>query len=202
MKRRTPDEDEDALFQQAMARAQAAPDDEALFLTALDEGAPPARPPAVGSPSSPAAAGDAEFDRELELFERALASESPPVGDRDAPVEQPTRTAESVTMRAVLRALRDGASGVDVTVDLHGMKQQEALTRVERALQTAHRDGHRTMLVITGKGYGSAERAVLREVVPEWMRTRFGHLVAEVSRAPKRLGGEGAVVVLLRRGGR
>jgi len=63
--------------------------------------------------------------------------------------------------------------------------------------------------VITGKGanqsaaksfYEEDERGVLRNVVPRWLREPdFAPLVVSFSPAPRRLGGDGALYVRLRR---
>ena len=65
------------------------------------------------------------------------------------------------------------------------------------------------MLVITGKGvdqaaaksfYEEDERGVLRQAVPHWLSDPdFAALVVSYSQAPRRLGGEGALYVRVRR---
>jgi DNA-nicking Smr family endonuclease len=65
------------------------------------------------------------------------------------------------------------------------------------------------VLVITGKGaeqaaaksfYEEDERGVLRNAVPHWLaEPEFAALVVSFSPAPRRLGGEGALYVRLRR---
>ena len=65
------------------------------------------------------------------------------------------------------------------------------------------------MLVITGKGadqeasksfYEEEERGVLRNAVPHWLaEPELAALVVSFSQAPRRLGGEGALYVQLRR---
>ena len=65
------------------------------------------------------------------------------------------------------------------------------------------------MLVITGKGaaadttrpfYESDERGVLRQAVPHWLAAPdLAPVVLSYSEAPRRLGGEGALYVRLRK---
>ncbi len=65
------------------------------------------------------------------------------------------------------------------------------------------------MLVITGKGtdpearrsfYEEDERGVLRQAVPHWLAAPdLAHVVVSFSPAPRRLGGEGALYVRLRK---
>ena len=71
------------------------------------------------------------------------------------------------------------------------------------------RGGLSHVLVITGKGadqaasksfYEEDERGVLRNAVPHWLaEPEFAALVVSFSPAPRRLGGDGALYVRLRR---
>jgi DNA-nicking Smr family endonuclease len=89
------------------------------------------------------------------------------------------------------------------------MKQREAHAALRRFLKSAQAKGHRHVLVITGKGadrtasrsfYEEEERGVLRQAVPQWLRLPdLAPIVVEFSAAPRRLGGEGALYVRLRR---
>jgi DNA-nicking Smr family endonuclease len=98
---------------------------------------------------------------------------------------------------------------VEARLDLHGMKQREAHAALRRFLKSAQAKGHRHVLVITGKGadrsasrsfYEEEERGVLRQAVPHWLRLPdLAPIVVEFSSAPRRLGGEGALYVRLRR---
>lgn len=111
--------------------------------------------------------------------------------------------------RQVARKLDTGKLAVEGRLDLHGMKQREAHAALRRFLKSAQAKGHRHVLVITGKGadrtasrsfYEEAERGVLRQAVPQWLRLPdLAPIVVEFSVAPRRLGGEGALYVRLRR---
>ena len=89
------------------------------------------------------------------------------------------------------------------------MRQRDAHDQLRRFLKTAQGRGLRHVLVITGKGadqtasksfYEEEERGVLRQVVPRWLAERdFANLVVSYSLAPRRLGGEGAIYVRLRK---
>jgi DNA-nicking Smr family endonuclease len=83
-------------------------------------------------------------------------------------------------------------------IDLHGMNQDVARAVLERFLQRAWDDGYRAVLVITGKGVQGD--GVLRRRVPEWLAAPgLAPLVAGVSEAHRRHGGEGALYVALKR---
>jgi DNA-nicking Smr family endonuclease len=64
--------------------------------------------------------------------------------------------------RRTAQKLTRGKHAIDASIDLHGMGAEEARQRLLRFLATARLHGHRTILVITGKGaspYGSSTRA-------------------------------------------
>jgi DNA-nicking Smr family endonuclease len=89
------------------------------------------------------------------------------------------------------------------------MRQRDAHAQLRRFLKTARARGLKHVLVITGKGagqtasgsfYAEDERGVLRQAVPHWLSgPEFAPLVVSFSQAPRRLGGEGALYVRLRR---
>jgi DNA-nicking Smr family endonuclease len=67
------------------------------------------------------------------------------------------------------------------SVDLHGLRPEEALARLARALHRARVQGERRLEVITGRGYGNLRlEPVLRTKVEAWLLgpdgRRFGVL--------------------------
>jgi DNA-nicking Smr family endonuclease len=111
--------------------------------------------------------------------------------------------------RQTSRQLDKGRLEVEARLDLHGMRQRDAHAQLRRFLKTAQARGLKHVLVITGKGadqaasksfYEEDERGVLRNAVPHWLaEPDFAALVVSFSPAPRRLGGEGALYVRLRR---
>jgi len=110
--------------------------------------------------------------------------------------------------RITARKLETGRVAVEARLDLHGMRQREAHAALRRFLKSAQARGHRNVLVITGKGareeaksfYAEDERGVLRQAVPHWLSgAEFADLVISYAQAPRRLGGEGALYVRLRK---
>jgi DNA-nicking Smr family endonuclease len=83
-------------------------------------------------------------------------------------------------------------------LDLHGMDQVQARAALTGFLRRAREDGWRNVLVITGKG--TLGDGVLRRAAPEWLaEPGLRELVAGVSWAHRRHGGEGALYVALKR---
>jgi DNA-nicking Smr family endonuclease len=83
-------------------------------------------------------------------------------------------------------------------LDLHGLDQDQARATLTSFLHRAHDEGWRAVLVITGKG--TRGDGVLRRAAPEWLAAPgLRDLVAGVSGAHRRHGGEGALYVALRR---
>lgn len=111
--------------------------------------------------------------------------------------------------RQTSRQLDKGRLEVEARLDLHGLRQRDAHAQLRRFLKTAQACGLKHVLVITGKGaeqgaaksfYEEEERGVLRNAVPHWLsEPEFASLVVSFSPAPRRLGGEGALYVRLRR---
>ena len=89
---------------------------------------------------------------------------------------------------------------IEATLDLHGMDQDRARAALHRFLQRAHADGLRAVLVITGKGVEG--EGILKRRAPDWLNEpAVRPLIAGVSNAERRHGGEGAMYIALKRRG-
>ena len=126
------------------------------------------------------------------------------------PAAKPAPAARSEALnRQTARQLERGKLPVEARLDLHGMRQRAAHAALRRFLKSAQGKGYRHVLVITGKGaaadttrlfYESDERGVLRQAVPHWLTAPdLAPVVLSYSEAPRRLGGEGALYVRLRK---
>jgi DNA-nicking Smr family endonuclease len=102
--------------------------------------------------------------------------------------------------RATLADLRAGRIPPERELDLHGRSLAAARHALDEALESALRDEIRCLLVIHGRGQRSADGPVLKGAVEGWLQAppRAAHLQAFAT-APRRLGGAGASLVLLRR---
>ena len=83
-------------------------------------------------------------------------------------------------------------------IDLHGLTQDRAQAALERFLDQAWHEGWRAVLVITGKGVQGD--GVLKRRAPQWLGApHLAHIVAGISDASRKHGGEGALYVALKR---
>lgn len=102
------------------------------------------------------------------------------------------------TPRDTLKKLRQHHWPLAGWLDLHGHDRDEAQTRLALFLHQSVQKGWRCVCVIHGQGYGSAAGApVLRPMVRAQL-ARHPDVLAYCA-APPRDGGDGALLVLLRR---
>jgi DNA-nicking Smr family endonuclease len=200
-------------------------------------GARPPKPP-------PLADDDADLWRRVaasvEPLRRRTASKPARMPDRETPTEStdpaPDRPKQRAPRRPALhprppqpvagpeltgidrrtsQKLARGQVEVDARVDLHGSSRAVARGRLLDFLVQAHGRGHRTVLVITGKGeapfarhtlhgtghFHTPERqGVLRRAATEWLgEPEFTAVVSGFQPAHPKHGGGGAFYVRLRR---
>lgn len=87
---------------------------------------------------------------------------------------------------------------IGARLDMHGLDQDRARAMLESFVRRAFDDGHRAVLVITGKG--KVGQGVLKQRTPEWLADpALRDMVAGVSAADARHGGDGALYVALKR---
>jgi DNA-nicking Smr family endonuclease len=113
--------------------------------------------------------------------------------------------------RRKARQIASGRIEVDARIDLHGLRQRDARARLHAFLLAAYAAGHKTVLVITGKGgeepadglgslMGERQRGVIRRSVPHWLEEPdLRAVVLSYTQASPRHGGAGALYVQLRR---
>lgn len=103
--------------------------------------------------------------------------------------------------KPVYRKIAKGRVPLEARIDLHGMTQSEAHDLLLGFLIRAHGDGLRHVLVITGKGRSGD--GILRRAVPQWLSgAAFRGLASGCEPAARGHGGDGALYVRLKRGGR
>ncbi len=107
---------------------------------------------------------------------------------------------DETAKQAVPRRMRQVERGLlkpEEKLDLHGLTIDEACPKVRFFLQDSIYQGFKTVLIITGKGLHSSNGPVLRQAV-EKLLDQQRELVIEWGVAPRRYGGDGALVVFLR----
>jgi DNA-nicking Smr family endonuclease len=112
--------------------------------------------------------------------------------------------------RAVKRIAR-GRHAISARLDLHGMRQKDAYAALRRFLVRCQAEGHRHVLIITGKGgnagsgearefWNAEERGVLRRLVPHWLgEPSFRMHVVSFTESALKHGGSGALYVTIRK---
>ncbi len=140
----------------------------------------------------------------------AAKESSPAVKPAAKPVPKRAPTARGEALdRQTARKLEGGRLAVEARSICMACGSSDAHAALRRFLKSAQGKGHRHVLVITGKGapaddsrpfYEADERGVLRQAVPHWLTAPdLAHVVISYSEAPRRLGGEGALYVRLRK---
>ena len=91
-----------------------------------------------------------------------------------------------------------GHQPLEARLDLHGLDQDRARLTLESFLRRAQDDGHRSALVITGRGVQGD--GVLRRRTPEWLSAQhLRGIVAGFSQAHQKHGGDGALYVAIKK---
>lgn len=96
-----------------------------------------------------------------------------------------------------LKRLATGQYALQDEIDLHHLRAADAETMLKRFLDQARNEDRFCVRVIHGKGLRSENTPVLKALVDRLLRLR-GDVLAFAS-APPRMGGTGAVLVLLNR---
>ncbi len=84
---------------------------------------------------------------------------------------------------------------VNLTIDLHGMTQDEAFKTLRACILESARKQHKNILVITGKS------GVLHDVAPRWIAHNTAEFssVLKIKNAPTAMGGDGAFIIALKK---
>ncbi|MXY34721.1 MAG: DNA mismatch repair protein MutS [Boseongicola sp. SB0664_bin_43] len=132
------------------------------------------------------------------------------VGERAAssPAAMPDASRATIRMdpRKFTRMKR-GKTAPDTRIDLHGKTASEGRAALVSFLLRAHEKGHRTVLVITGKGRERGDAGpipqrpgILRQQLPRWVSSApLDQIVLQCTEAHPRHGGSGAFYVYLSR---
>jgi DNA-nicking Smr family endonuclease len=130
----------------------------------------------------------------------AKASPSQP-----APRQKPQAPRLAPLDRRMRARVARGAVAIDARLDLHGLTQSAAHSRLRRFVADCQDAGAKIVLVITGKGRPGEtrpmgeERGVLKRMVPVWLGSaELRSFVIGFETAGRGHGGEGALYVRIR----
>ena len=95
------------------------------------------------------------------------------------------------------KLIKKGLLRVDSVMDLHGYRLNDARIAFKKFIIMSYNRKHKNILVITGKGKDNS--GVLKKELPSWLSDKeiSKYTVSHMS-APKKLGGEGAVLIRLK----
>jgi DNA-nicking Smr family endonuclease len=192
----------------ARRRRQLSEGERALWRKVTEDVAPLVPPPkaqtskTVPAPAPPKPSADGEAPAPP-----AKPKTAPPQPPRRAPSPPPRPTPQQlrtggtpgIDRRTADRA-RKGKLAIDARLDLHGLSQAEAHTRLNAFIASAQAAGHRMVLVITGRGNFTGGRSVLKQQLPRWLgEPPVAGKILGYTAAQPRHGGEGAWYVLIKR---
>jgi DNA-nicking Smr family endonuclease len=99
-----------------------------------------------------------------------------------------------------LKQLRQGRITPDAELDLHGLQRHQVAGKIENFLQNARFQQWQTLIVVTGRGLHSADgQTALRDEAERFLADEGRRWVAEWCRAPRQFGGDGALVIFMKK---
>lgn len=175
-----------------------------LFAATVGLVTPLRRPAALALAAGLSKRPPAPLPRQRERDDRAVLAES--IGD-DFNAETLLETDDALSFRRrgigaeVVRKLRRGVWVVQAEIDLHGLRRAGARERARTFLRATAKAGIRCVRIVHGKGLGSpGGQSVLKSDMRGWLAQREEVLAFTYARAAD--GGHGALIVLLRAGGK
>jgi len=216
---------EDRYFREMMARMGVAPADEGaagperrapephsepediddaerrMFLEAVGA-LPPGDPMPAIEPEPEAQPAIVEEPVVDDAAERALFLEAiDRMGDVDADdFAPPARVPEKARRPLYQRLPKKARVEWDDQLDLHGLRLEEALTRVASFVARSYAGNARVIAIITGKGRSSPGGVgVLGPAVSSWIKMAGSRYVRSYAHAPRAQGGQGTLVLFLNR---
>ncbi len=127
-----------------------------------------------------------------EVFKKALVH--PVIPPRTQLISSHDQAIDRKSRKKIIK----GRMPIEARIDLHGMNQNSAITKLRGFLLQAQSNDCRLVLVITGKG--EAGNGILRRQVPNWLTNNdMMNVVSGFQEAHISHGGSGALYVRLKR---
>lgn len=108
--------------------------------------------------------------------------------------------------RNTMRRFKREEFPTEGVLDLHGYNEDRAFEAVHRFMTQSYLAGKRCVIIVTGKGSQHqdedifAPKGVLKDRVPQWLESdELRQLILTYIHPSERLGGKGALYILLRR---
>ena len=109
--------------------------------------------------------------------------------------------------KATLKKFKKEEFAIEAVLDLHGLTEDAAFEKVDTFIPQCYNQGKRCIVIVTGKGLSVHEgddiftpKGVLRKQVPQWLNIpRLRGMILVYKHPSERLGGQGALYILLRR---
>ena len=97
-----------------------------------------------------------------------------------------------------LNSFKHGKAKPEGVIDLHGYRLYNAKIALQKYIVNAYEKNIRNILIITGKGHNN--RGILKREVPLWLNDQtLMSLLVNFEIAPKEFGGEGALLVKIKK---
>jgi len=104
-----------------------------------------------------------------------------------------------ITKSLKIKLPKKSTLNVDSSIDLHLKTKQESKTLLKSFFYDSVKSKDKYILIIHGKGKHSKGQGILKSYVKQLLESEFRNVIDWYSEAPKQLGGEGAVIVKIRR---
>ena len=108
--------------------------------------------------------------------------------------------------KITLKKFKQEEFPVEAVLDLHGCREDDAFEKVEDFITNCYNTGKRCVIVVTGKGAVHqqediyAPRGILKRQTPQWLNApRIRAMILIFKNPSERLGGQGALYILLKR---
>ena len=128
-----------------------------------------------------------------------MSASKVPMRHVSSPPPVSMKATEAQLNRRDMERLRKGQMEIEASLDLHGMRQEQAHHALKQFILTAITRQMRCVLVVTGKG-SLSNPSVLRQNLPIWLQEKdMSPHVLKTTQAQPKDGGSGAFYIYLKK---